>query len=123
MIKTRFCKWDMLPVAIVLALAAVAFLLFLPAKTPASRAEVYQNGKLLTTLPLDRDSTYTVTGAYTNTITVKNGQVAVTESDCPGEDCKACGFTGTSGKSIVCLPNGLEIRIVGKSTDVDFVVR
>ena len=48
--------------------------------------------------------------------------IAITGSDCPGEDCVHSGWIKASGRSIVCLPNKVEIRIVGQSDDVDFVV-
>ena len=38
------------------------------------------------------------------------------------EDCVGCGWSNATGRSIVCLPNGLEIRIVSGQSDVDFVV-
>ena len=65
---------------------------------------------------------FTVTGDYTNTITVRDGKIAVTASDCPGHDCVSCGWVEHGGKSIVCLPNGLEIRVLADRGDVDFVV-
>lgn len=120
--NTRFSKWDILPIVGVLALAVAVFLLFLPSDSPAAQVEIYQNGALLTILPLDRDGVYTAGGHYTNTVTVKDGKVAVTQSNCPSMDCVACGWTSSSGKSIVCLPNGLEVRVVADS-DVDIVVR
>ena len=56
------------------------------------------------------------------TVTVKNGKIAVTHSDCPGKDCVGCGWQSQSGRSLVCLPNRMEIRIVTAKSDVDFVV-
>ena len=120
--KTHFSLWDFFPVAGVLILAAVLFLLFLPAKSPGDTVEIYQNGKLLETLPLNRNAVCEIEGKYRNTVTVQNGKVAVTETDCPGGDCKACGWLSTSG-SIVCLPNGVEIRLVSQHSDVDIVLR
>ena len=120
--KMRFSLWDIFPVAGAILLAAVLFLLFLPAKTPADHVEIYQNGELLETLPLARDAVYEIEGKYRNTVTVQSGKVAVTESSCPGGDCKAFGWLGTSG-SIFCLPNGAEIRVVSQSTDADIVLR
>lgn len=120
----RFRKGDMVAIVAVLLVMGLVFALFLPGKPSSGAvAEIYRNGKLLKTVSLAEDQEFTVEGAYRNTVTVRDGQIAVTASDCPGQDCLHCGFTGTAGKSIVCLPNGLEIRIVGKSGDVDFVVR
>ena len=67
-------------------------------------------------------SSLEITGKYTNTITVTDGKIAITASDCPGEDCVHSGAIHTTGRSIVCLPNEVEVRIVNASSDVDFVV-
>lgn len=118
--KLRFQKWDMAAVAGVLLLAAVLFCLFLP-ESGGARAEIYQDGKLIRTLSLGVDQEFTVAGKYTNTVTVRDGRIAVTESDCPGEDCVGCGWQSSSGRSIVCLPNALEIRVISGG-EVDLVV-
>lgn len=84
-------------------------------------ARVYQEGKLVGELPLDREASITLTGAYTNTITVRDGQVAVTYADCPGADCVHSGWVSAAGRAVVCLPNRVEIRLTG-APDVDAVV-
>ena len=121
--KLRFQKGDMAAVAGVVLLAALVFALFLPRQNAdAAYAEVYQDGKLIRTVSLGEDQEFTVGGSYCNTVTVRDGKIAVTGSNCPGEDCVGCGWQGSAGRSIVCLPNGLEIRVVAGSGDVDFVV-
>ena len=85
-------------------------------------AEVYQDGTLIKTLPLDTDISFEITGNYTNTVTVSGGAISITASDCPGEDCVHSGAIDSSGRSIVCLPNGVEVRVVSQTSDVDFVV-
>lgn len=122
--RLRFQKGDIIAVALVIVLAAAVFACFLPGiNKEAAYAEVYQNGKLVRTLLLSEDQEFTLTADYSNTISVKDGKVAVTQSDCPGGDCVNCGWTESAGRSIVCLPNSLEIRIVSDDGDVDFVVR
>ena len=119
----RFRAGDALAVALVALLAAVVFLCFLPKQSAeADAVEVYLDGELVKTLPLDENVEFTLDGKYHNTVTVRQGKVAITESDCPGEDCVACGWVSGSGRSIVCLPNGVEIRVVADGGDVDFVV-
>ena len=121
--KLKFGKWDAFALAAVVLLAALVLVLWLPkAASSGQYAEIYQQGKLLNTLPLSRDQEFTVTGNYTATVTVKNGAIAVTASDCPGGDCLRCGWIQGAGRSIVCLPGGLEIRVVGEPADVDFIV-
>ena len=122
--RLYFQKGDMVAIGLVLLLAAAVFACFLPSQNAeGSVAEIYCEDTLIRVVSLDEDQTFTVSGAYGNTITVRDGKIAVTESDCPGGDCVSCGWSDSAGRSIVCLPNRLEIRIVGESGDVDFVVR
>ena len=118
----HFRKWDIAMIAAVLLLAVFVLLLFLPKAENGAYAEVYQDGKLLFTVSLEEDQEFLFTNHYSNTIRVQDGAIAIVASTCPGEDCVACGWIHSSGRSIVCLPNGLEIRVVGKNGDVDFVV-
>lgn len=121
--RLRFQKGDYLAVAVTLLLAAVVFLAFLPRETgDTPMAEIYLDGTLVRRVSLDTSAEFSVTGDYMNTVTVRDGKIAVTESDCPGGDCVHSGWIGTSGRSIVCLPNRMEIRIVSAPGDVDFVV-
>ena len=114
---------DALAVLGVLALAVVVFALCLPRDTEDElSAHIYLDGKLITVVSLEMDQEFVITNRYSNTITVRDGAIAVTASDCPGGDCLHCGWIRGPGKSIVCLPNGLEIRIVSAKGDVDFVV-
>lgn len=83
--------------------------------------QVYRQGDLLYTLPLEKDGQWTVEGEYKNVITIQDGKVAVTASDCPGEDCVHMGWVSQAGRGIVCLPNRLELRLTG-GADVDAVV-
>ena len=119
----QFHKGDILAIAVVVILAVLVAVCFLPKNgSDAVVAEVYQDGELLRTLSLEENASFAVTGTYTNTITVENGKIAITASDCPGEDCVHSGAIHTSGRSIVCLPNGVEVRVVSAQSDVDFVV-
>lgn len=121
--KLRFQKGDIAAIALIALLAVLIFVLFLPKGRPSARyAEIYQDGELLQRVSLLVEQELVVTRKYTNIITVCDGKIAVTRSDCPGEDCVSCGWQGGAGRSIVCLPNGLEIRVVAENADVDFVV-
>ena len=87
----------------------------------ATYAEIWSEGKLLYTMDLSVNQQFTVsTTLGTNTITVKDGKIAVTAADCPDGYCKDRGFCA-GGLQIVCLPNKLEVRFVGE-TEVDGVV-
>ena len=120
--RLRFQKGDILAVALVAALAVVTVFCFLPKEAESCMVEIYQEGVRIKTLDLSKDQTLTVDGKYQNTVTVSGGKVSITASDCPGEDCVHSGAIHAPGRSIVCLPNGVEVRVVGQSADVDFVV-
>lgn len=112
-----------------LAIGAVAAMIALSAWTAVSlgggqeagTVQIYQNGRLAHELPLSQNATVTVGGEYANVIEIRDGAVAVVQSDCPGEDCVHSGWASTAGKTIVCIPNRVEVRVLGKS-EVDFVV-
>lgn len=121
--KNSFKIGDLLAIGGVLLAAALVLLVYLPrGNTDAAVAQIYQNGKLVMTLPLDQPRELPVTGGYCNTITVRDGKIAITGSDCPGQDCVHSGWLDSPGRSLVCLPNALEIRVVAEQSDVDFVV-
>lgn len=116
-VSLKFKRGDAAAVAVVLLCAPLlSFTLF--AQVPATEhtvVQVCQNGQIICELPLERDGSYTVSGQYVNVITVQNGQAAITRSDCPGEDCVHSGWISSPGRSVVCLPNRVELRLTGSS--------
>ena len=122
--KLTFCKGDMIAIALVAVIAILVGVLFWTSvgSEEAGMVCVYQDGELIRELSLSNTTEFEVEGDYTNVITVKDGKAAITESDCPGTDCVHSGWIHEAGRSIVCLPNRVEIRIEGAS-EVDFVVR
>ena len=121
--RLQFQKGDYAAIGLVVLLAIAVALAFLPGRMKdAAGVEIYHDGVLVKTMPLSSDESYTVVGDYTNVITVSDGSVSITHSDCPGMDCVHSGSISVVGRSLVCLPNGLEVRVIGQSDDVDFVV-
>ena len=83
--------------------------------TPSQQAQI-KNGSMITTVDLSKDQEFTLTaegGGY-NTVTIKDGKIAVTEADCPDQYCVKQGFCN-SGEQIVCLPHKLVISFVGEN--------
>ncbi len=83
----------------------------------ASCAEIYSGGKLVKTVALSIDQEFTVEGK--NTVTVKDGKIAVTWAECPDQYCVKRGYR-SSGGDIVCLPNRLVIQFTGEQ-EIDAV--
>lgn len=96
------------------ALLISAIMAFLP-KPQGKTATVLINGQVFTELSLETDTVLPIHSAYGhNTLTVKNGMIAVTDSDCPGHDCMKMGYR-SEGAPIVCLPHNLVITFDGES--------
>ena len=122
--KLAFCKADILAIALVAAVAILVSITFWTSvgSEEGSVLNIYQEGTLVREIPLEVDTEFVIEGDYENVITVKDGKAAITKSDCPGTDCVHSGWIHEAGRSIVCLPNRVELRIEGAS-EVDFVVR
>ena len=105
--------WAMVLAAVVVLSAAAAIPLFRTAQD-AGWAEIRSNGQLSRTVNLHVDQQFTVPcpGGY-NTVTVKDGKIAVTEASCPDHYCMDRGFC-SGGTPIVCLPNKLVIEFTGE---------
>ena len=89
---------------------------------PAARAEISSNGEVVQIVDLRIDQEFTVTApdGGSNTITVRDGKIAVTYADCPDGYCVQRGFCN-SGTQIVCLPHRLVIRFLDEQK-IDGVV-
>ena len=101
--KTKF--WIMLFGAV----AAACLFLSLPLlRTEQARfAKISSKGVEVKTEDLLVDQEFTIDGK--NTITVKDGKIAVTWADCPDHYCMKRGYC-SGGTDIGCLPNRLGIE-------------
>ena len=77
-------------------------------------AEIYQDGKLLYTIELDKVSEpydLKIEGDWrSNTVHVIPGDLCVTSASCPDGVCINHGYLSTRAGPIVCLPNRLVIQ-------------
>ena len=108
--KTKY--WLALLLLLVLICLALTLWLFRPGQQ-ADTVTILSEGKILYTLSLHADQAVEiVSNNGKNTVTVKNGKVAVTAADCPDKHCIARGFCA-GGAQIVCLPNRLVLQFNG----------
>ena len=122
-LRLAFRRGDLLAVALVVLLAIGVAACFVPReKNGSETVQIFHEGVLIHELPLDRDDSCEISGEYKSIVSIKDGRAGFADSDCPGRDCVHSRWIGDAGRSIVCLPNRVEIRISGAS-DVDFVVR
>lgn len=115
--KKTLKRQDLILAAVLLLLAAVlGGGYYLTHRTPAVRAEVTVDGKLVETLDLSRDQEVTIQGARggTNHLVVKDGEIWCSEATCPDRVCIHQGKQSLDGSLIVCLPNLMIVQIIGE---------
>lgn len=97
-----------LAVLCVIALVVVLFL-----REPGNMVRIYQDGQLLQELPLNEDAELTIpgrNGGY-NHVVIQDGQVSVTEANCPDQICVKHIPISHTLEDIVCLPNRLVVKV------------
>ena len=117
--KTK--TWIILLGAVVVLCTALSVFL-MAGGAPAARAEISSDGNVVQIVDLHVDQEFSVPapGGGSNTITVKDGKIAVTFADCPDQYCVRRGFCD-SGTQIVCLPHRLIIRFLDQQ-EIDGMV-
>ncbi|UCF30421.1 MAG: NusG domain II-containing protein [bacterium] len=74
-------------------------------------------------LSLDREGRYPVSGPLgTAYIIVEDRMARLENAPCPLKICERMGPVGASGQTILCLPNRISVRVLGK-VSVDAVSR
>ena len=99
---------------LILAIAALAGAIFLLTRLPSGEGdsvEIRIGGELFKVLPLNTDSSTDVGGLCT--VVIENGAARVSESTCSNLLCVNHRPISRSGESIVCLPNGVTVRVSG----------
>lgn len=82
-------------------------------------AIIEQDGETVAELDLNKDTELVLndgTGG-SNTITVQNGHISVTEANCPDLVCVRTGAISQTGEVIACLPHKLIITISSDQTN------
>ena len=117
--KTKY--WIMLFSVLLVACLGLSTPLLLPGEE-AAFAQITSDGETIITLSLDTDQEITVQSPLggSNTVTVKDGKIGVTNASCPDHYCIKRGMC-SSGAQIVCLPNRMIIHFL-EDQGVDSVV-
>ena len=80
--------------------------------------EIRVNGEIRGQYPLSKDRVIRVSTDYgENEITIEEGEVSVTGSDCANQICVQTGKIHSAQQMIVCLPHRLTVEIISSDTD------
>lgn len=117
-------KADIALFIVILILGLAASFLSLGGNSDGSEVVVTVGGKLYGTYEISKDRVVEITrSGHTNHITIKDGTVSMSYSDCVNQICVHTGAISQTKDSIVCLPNKVmvEIRSQGKEGDADVI--
>ena len=104
-------------------LAALVFCgLWLALRQDGGVVIVEQDGRETARYALSEDRTVRIEGqgGY-NLLVIRDGEVWLSEADCPTGLCVKTGKIRYAGQSIVCLPHKLAVRIAGGASPLDAV--
>ena len=113
---------DIILIASLLLVAVIALIVILSTRKKDNLvARVSVQNQVVETIDLsdktERD--YYIEGLHgTVHVHVKDGAIAVVESNCPHQDCVSVGYIKESNRPIICAYNGVYIVIDGNS-DID----
>lgn len=77
--------------------------------------EVVQDGKIIYTFDLLTAENQEIKipspdGKSSNTVTISDGNICISDAECPDKLCVKSGFLKSESMPVVCLPNRLVIR-------------
>ncbi|MCR4705333.1 MAG: NusG domain II-containing protein [Lachnospiraceae bacterium] len=106
-----------------IACAFVLYQRFVIRPESSGFAVVERDGRVEARYPLSEDrKVFLSSDLGSNTLTIEDGKVSVSEADCPDRICMKQGTIDKNGQSIICLPHRLVIRIEsGEEASVDGV--
>lgn len=118
-------RFDFVLGAVLLIAALCLFAVFKNTKKDGGTVEVTQNGKLVGVYSLSENGSYEFSTFYGhNTLVIEDGEAYMAESTCHDHVCEGMGRISKVGETIICLPNGLFVKVTkGEEGDYDAVVR
>lgn len=99
---------------ILVTAACLLYLLAVQSRTHSCVADIYQNGKLILSIPLEQtQEPYTLDiegeNGCINRIEIRPGSIGIVSADCPDLLCVQQGFIHSPVIPVTCLPNRLVI--------------
>ena len=105
----------------IILLGSIAAAVIMNRSGGGTRTAVIRCGDVRQELSLDKDGSFRFEGIDAG-FEVKNGKIRMTEVPCPDKICEKTGYIGSSGQSIICVPNKIMVSVVGSDESVDVTV-
>jgi hypothetical protein len=116
--NTYIKKKDIILLLVILFIALGGLLIFRITQKSGDMVVVAVDGVVTQEYPLNKDLTVDIKGVNggTNHLVIKDGYADVTEASCPDKICVKSRKINKTGESIICLPNKVVVKIVGRDT-------
>ena len=112
-------RLDIIFIAAILTISLVAVGIMLLTRREGAEVVVSVGGKEVGRYSLAENGEYSVNGG-SNVFVIENGEVYMKTATCHGyQDCIEAGKIKYKNEMIVCLPNKVELRIVGEAPEKD----
>ena len=117
-------KGDLVLIVVLLLIGVGAFVynqVVLPKRAPGNKVLIEIEGKVVRELDMARDAApirFETEHGY-NIVEIRDGQVRVSDADCPDQICVHTGWRRHVGQVIVCLPHYFVVRIMGDEGALD----
>ena len=106
---------------LVISVALCIFVYAVPHGTHGS-IQITVDGKLYGTYSLAEDQVIQI--GDTNVCEIKDGEVKMTEADCPDKLCVHQKAISKTNETIVCLPNKVVVQVIGAGeSELDSIAR
>lgn len=117
-------KADIILAAILIIIGLLGSVYLSFDKEAGSTLTIHVSGVEYGTYSLSQDQEIIVEqDRHINKITINNGYVSMTFSDCENQDCVKHSSISQNNETIVCLPNRVVLEIQGKESEYDAVAR
>jgi hypothetical protein len=119
----RRVKNDIILIAVLLSLAALAALALMLLRTEGDTVVVTVDGEVWGEYALHENRSVEIrVGESYNLLVIEDGRAYVREASCPDGICSAHRPIRYDGESIICLPNRVVVEIRAKSPDQPDIV-
>ncbi len=115
-------KADIILAIILIVLGMIVSYTFTYDNDTGNTVSITVNGDSYARYPLSEDREIEIAqNDHTNKITIKDGHVSMTVSDCANQDCVLHHAISRTAETIVCLPNKVIVEIEGGESGFDAV--
>ena len=117
-------KADIILAVLLIVFGLIVSYMFTSDNDAGDTVRISIDGKLYSVYSLSENRTIEINeNNHSNKITIKDGYVSMTFSDCPNQDCVKHNAITRNAESIVCLPHKLVVEVVSDKPAFDAVTQ